>query len=281
MIHMLKLRLILHNFLPVFFVFCIFSSALAQDWVSDNDTGMMANQPPEAVQSEEIEWIDESQGIVFIELFSSQACVFCPQADRLFKSLLDQDNVMGISCHIDYFDVRESSLSRDFCTKRQNWYMEVLTAGPNYIPQMVMNGRHDVIGHKVDEVANILKNAKGDGVLLIEISVNEYGEGYVLSFPDIEKESSVETDVWLALYDRKHDLTIEDGRNKGKDMNYVHIVSTLENIGDWNGMVHEKIITPETGDAHEGFVVWVQDRTTGHIFASGEFIIHDDNSLQN
>ena len=59
--------------------------------------------PVPAVEQEQIPRLGKAP--VVVELFSSQACVFCPRADRLFADLLKQDNVIGLACHVDYFDV--------------------------------------------------------------------------------------------------------------------------------------------------------------------------------
>ena len=40
---------------------------------------------------------------VVVELFSTQGCMFCPVADRLFTDLRNRvPNVIGLSCHVDY-----------------------------------------------------------------------------------------------------------------------------------------------------------------------------------
>src|SRR5690606_6242302 len=96
---------------------------------------------------------------VIIELFSSQACAFCPRADRLLADLAQQVHVIALACHVDYFDVRSGALSQPFCSERQNWYMRALRGGPNYTPQMVVQGRYDAIGYDMPAVTHALRRA--------------------------------------------------------------------------------------------------------------------------
>ncbi|MCS6762525.1 MAG: DUF1223 domain-containing protein [Candidatus Devosia symbiotica] len=39
-----------------------------------------------------------------IELFTSQGCSSCPQADALLTSLAEQQDVVALAYHVDYWD---------------------------------------------------------------------------------------------------------------------------------------------------------------------------------
>ena len=138
------------------------------------------------------------QEFTVLELFSSQACVFCPKADELFAALITVPNIIGLSCHVDYFDVRVGSLSKPFCTARQSWYMQALGAGPNYTPQMIINGAHDVIGYKLDDVSLEIKKAQKNPPLRMDVVKAEGANNYKLSW----KEQAIPADnepaiLWL------------------------------------------------------------------------------------
>lgn len=271
MVQSINLRLIFSGFLAVFCAFLTISDAFSQPVNGKNGEDAPVKQPPGQVRQEEIPPLDLNQATVFIELFSSQACVFCPQADKLFAHFLEQSHILGISCHIDYFDVEQKSLSKPFCTERQNWYMDVLRAGPNYTPQMVMNGRYDVVGHKTEDIENTLKKAKKDGILPIGIKSGE-GKGFILSLPEIKTDKNSNITLWMVLYDKRHELNISGGRNRGKAMNYMNIADKLEDLGAWNGEAQEKILKLEFSNNHKGFVILAQDKSNGHILAVGDYI---------
>jgi hypothetical protein len=167
---------------------------------------------------------------IVVELFSSQACVFCPKADRLFADILEQENVIGLACHVDYFDVEVGALSKPFCSERQSWYMEKLFAGPNYTPQIVINGALDVIGYKFDEVINVLKKAKHSEVARMDVIESDALGTYkvVLPLDKIEKP-----------------------------------VGSTDNIGE------DVFVTPPMKEGHKGFAVLLQNMETGRILAVG------------
>lgn len=212
----------------------------------------------------------EARAAVFIELFSSQGCTFCPQADRLFADLLKQDDVIGIACHVDYFNVRNDDLARPFCTDRQKWYMQTLKTGPQYTPQMVVNGRYDVVGYKIDDVKETLEKARQERFFMLNIVPNPDANGsYDFVLPATELEEDTDMQIWLALYNKEQNLTITDGRNRGKSMQYVNIASGLHFLGSWDGRMETRQIKPDLKEGHGGFVIFIQDKNSGGIAALG------------
>ena len=221
--------------------------------------------PVEEVSEEELPALGKAP--IVVELFSSQACVFCPKADRLFADLLEQDNVIGLACHIDYFDVETGSLSKPFCTQRQTWYMEKLFAGPNYTPQMVINGALDVVAYKLENVVNALQKAETSAIEELDVSESDAKGTYkvILPFEDLEVPENYK--LWLALYDKPHELTIADGFNRGKKATYLNIVSEL---GNTENLGPEVFVTPPFKEQHAGFVVILQNIDSGKIHAVGK-----------
>lgn len=205
-------------------------------------------------------------GPVVVELFSSQACVFCPRADRLFADLVQQENVIGIACHVDYFDVAHGSLSRPFCTERQSRYMELTFAGPNYTPQMVINGAYDIPGYRYKAVAEALRKAAQPGVALLGLEEAGSAGTYRVILPE-GLAVSAGMRLWVALYDKPHVLTIAEGRNKGQQASYYHIVSVLGGTDRLQGDIY---VTPRIEAGHEGFVLILQDMDTGRILAAAQ-----------
>jgi hypothetical protein len=233
-------------------------------------------QKVESVQSEPLLNVSkagnseqENKAIVFLELFSSQACVFCPQADRLFSDLLEQSNIVGVSCHVDYFRVRKGSLAKPFCTDRQSWYMKTLGAGPNYTPQLVVNGHHDVVGYKIEKIVDTLKQAEQENLFILNIVPGEQKGMFNFMLPKTDLKNDQEAKIWLLVYDRPHVLNIADGHNLGKSMNYINIVSHIDDLGPWDGSAVNKNIIPVVGLKQKGFIVLVQDVKSGSILALG------------
>ena len=212
-----------------------------------------------------------SQGPVVIELFSSQACVFCPRADRLLLDLARQEHVIALACHVDYFDVRTGSLSQAFCSERQSWYMRTLHAGPNYTPQMVVQGVHDVVGYEIPDLTDALRLAATAVPPEIAISYDAAAKRYNLALPARKEDRNFR--LTLFVYDDDRDVIVSEGRNKGQKMKYVGIVSALQDLGVWNAMADDAMqIEVVRKDKQQGFVVLAQDEKTGEIGAAGKYV---------
>ncbi len=208
---------------------------------------------------------DHDGNVVVLELFSSQACVFCPRADRIFADIASQDNVIGLACHVDYFDVRNGSLAQEFCTARQQWYMDHVFNSPLYTPQLVMNGRTDVVGYRLEQVVDQLQKEHRDHVNVPLDVIYEADGTLVVTAPD-DASFPADHTVWVMLYDDVHDLVIAQGRNKGQRVRYHRIVSAVKDAGRFEKPMS---LDPDVKPGHAGAAVLVQDRVTGHILAAG------------
>ncbi|HTK83575.1 MAG TPA: DUF1223 domain-containing protein [Patescibacteria group bacterium] len=208
---------------------------------------------------------------VVVELFSSQACTFCPQADKLFGDLIKQPNVIGLACHVDYFDVHRGALSHPFCTERQTWYEEQLHLGPNYTPQLIMQGQIDAIGYKADVVDAAMKQAHETVIAPLKIESTQ-ADAFTLTLPaDWKVEQGTDTSLWLMLYDKPHEVKVAGGANRGQDVTYYNIVSAMKDAGTWPAGQPAMSVTPGLAAAHQGFVALLQNKTTGKILAAGKY----------
>lgn len=208
---------------------------------------------------------------VVIELFSSQACTFCPQADKMFGDLIRQSNVIGLACHVDYFDVHRGALSHPFCTERQTSYEEQLHLGPNYTPQIIMQGQIDAIGYKTDVVNAALKQAQGTVVAPLKIEPAQ-ADTFTLTLPsDWKVEQGSDTSLWLMLYDKPHEVKVAGGANRGQDITYYNIVSAMKDAGTWPAGQSAMSVMPGLAASHQGFAVLLQNKNTGKILAAGKY----------
>lgn len=210
-----------------------------------------------------------TQPPVVIELFSSQACTYCPPADRFLGQLIQQQGVIGLSCHVDYFDVKKGSLSKNFCTKRQTNYINALKVPAHYTPQMVVNGHYEVIGYEADKVSAAILKARAERMERLQI-VKAPDDTYVFNLPQKDLQGQ-EVHVWLAVFDKPHSKTIQDGGNRGKNVTYYNVVNSLTDIGKWNGMAQTRKVNPFLKPQNAGFAILIQNHKSGKIIGSGAY----------
>ncbi len=90
---------------------------------------------------------------VVLELFTSEGCSSCPPADAFLKQLDDAGRVnnveiIAIEEHVDYWDHlgwRDPFSSHDW-TARQEDYARSFGRDGIYTPQLVVNGRSELVG---------------------------------------------------------------------------------------------------------------------------------------
>ncbi len=252
-------------------LFCIFGVFLL--------AAAHAQDVPPAVPVAEVEAqaLPEA-GLVVLELFSSQACAFCPKADRLLGDLAQMGKVIALACHVDYFDVRQGSLAQSFCTERQKNYKLTLRSGPVYTPQLVINGSDDAVGYRLEEISEKMSLAAGQNIQEIAIRKSAAKEEFEIMVPAMEKIVAGQGghDVWLMALDRPHEFNIAEGGHKGTPMTYNNIVSKLESLGPYDGKINTIRIGQNFYKDQQGFVVLIQDQKTGRIIAAGQHILSAD-----
>src|SRR5215468_5472371 len=103
---------------------------------------------------------------ILIELFTSEGCDSCPPADTVLMRLAQLRQISGaeiivMSEHVDYWDYlgwKDPYSARQF-TDRQNDYARTLGAGNVYTPQMIIDGRYDVLGSSLRDVQETISRA--------------------------------------------------------------------------------------------------------------------------
>jgi hypothetical protein len=104
----------------------------------------------------------KTDGFALVELFTSEGCSSCPPADALVASLPKTypSGVFILSFHVDYWDRlgwKDPFSSADF-TQRQKQYGEVFRLNSIYTPQVVINGRTEMVGSDKDRIRNAIED---------------------------------------------------------------------------------------------------------------------------
>lgn len=247
-------------FITILAIFCGFSQNLMAQEIK------VQAVPPIEVESAVLPPL-EPTGLVVAELFSSQACLFCPKADEYLNELSEKKNVIALACHVDYYDVPEGSLAQPFCTQRQNQYSKTLRSGPKFTPQMVLNGSVFAIGHKREKVSRALNRVASKEISEIPIKLLDNGK-YRLDMPGVETGQYA---LWVALVEAPLTRKIAQGKNRGQEVEYKNIVSSLKSPSNWSGQEGPLDLSVELSDTQIRLAVFAQDQVSGHIVAAGQY----------
>lgn len=170
-------------------------------------SGQVTSKPP------------SNESFVVLELFTSQGCSSCPPADALLAEYAKSANtqVIPLSFHVDYWNRLgwTDPFSSYVNSERQQWYSRYLPKGSVYTPQLVVNGRYEVVGNNRRDVNRLVQqelSLKQTGKLStgkIEIGKNS------LSFHYNSSGISGAAILNIALIQKEATTQVQAGENEG------------------------------------------------------------------
>ena len=208
-----------------------------------------------------------AENSVVVELYTSQGCSSCPAADKVLKTLKDRPNVIALSLNVDYWDYLgwKDDLALPGNTVRQRKYAKMMRSRHVYTPQLMVDGKMDVIGSRRSQVDSAIASYSG---VKDEARVEASLEGDKISVaisPEVAK--SRDAVVWLVGFDSSIVKNVGGGENHGRSIEYSNVVREWREAGRWNGESAIKLnLTRPAGQS--GVAVIVQDGEVGGILGA-------------
>ena len=169
------------------------------------------------------------RGLQVIELFQSQGCSSCPPANANVMALADRPGVLTLSWQVTYWDYLgwKDSFAQAAFTARQHAYARALRHDGVFTPQVVVNGRGDVVGAARGEVEQALRRFdRGADTVSATLSA---GQGTVTG-------NSAASSVYLVRYDpRIVQIPIKVGENGGRTLPHRNVVREFALLGKFIG----------------------------------------------
>jgi hypothetical protein len=199
---------------------------------------------------------------VVLELFQSQGCSSCPPANANLNAIADRPDVLALSFGVTYWDQLgwKDTFATPAYTDRQRAYARGLHAQLG-TPQMVVEGREDLIGTDARELDAVLRRTRPatDATVTLSSGRVEIGAG---------QAPKAGADVWLVRYDpRVRQVAIQRGENNGKTLPHRDVVRELIRLGGWNG-ASVRFAAPSPTDPALRTAVLVQGKNGGPILAA-------------
>src|SRR5271156_251986 len=180
---------------------------------------------------------------VLVELFTSEGCSDCPPADALLEKLARSQPVSGaelvvLSEHVDYWDDagwRDPYSSHEY-SERQNAYAGQFNLDSVYTPQMVVDGRLELVGSDERRALAAIANAAKTAKLPVSISAVHLETPGVVSLhvnagqlPSSFATASAE--VWIAAADESDESHVSRGENAGRNLKHIAVLRSLTRAG--------------------------------------------------
>lgn len=196
---------------------------------------------------------------VVVELFTSQGCSSCPPADAFLAELARRDGVLALGFHISYWDRLgwKDPLSSPSSTDRQKAYARRLSGGQVYTPQMVVDGKDEMVGSDRAAVLAALPAAQPGAIAPVSFAADRrsvaIGDGIG------------QGEVVLVRFLRHRTTEVAAGENAGRALSDTNGVESLTTLGAWDGSKREFPI--EAPAAGEGLAILVQ-APDGHMLGA-------------
>ncbi|OQP57223.1 hypothetical protein A3860_11745 [Niastella vici] len=213
-----------------------------------------------------------------IELFTSEGCSSCPPADELAARIgreFDQE-VYVLAFHVDYWNYLgwKDAFSQPAFTSRQQKYGAHFKLNSIYTPQMIVNGKTELVGSNESLLRKTLKKE-------LELSMTSVIH---LSIDTIEKrnltvayktERTENEILHIALVQRQAVTNVQRGENAGRQLHHVNIVRELKSVllhGPASGTI--RLTIPDRLSSNEVAVIaFTQDENSMAITGAGELAI--------
>jgi hypothetical protein len=213
-----------------------------------------------------------TQPVVVLELFTSQGCSSCPPADKAMQDLTQQaahsgQAVYSLSFHVDYWNRLgwQDPFSSKLFTDRQRQYDRSLNT-QTYTPQLVINGRQDIIGGqrgRIEQAIQTIQKQPVSAFVGVDGSVVRDAKQVTVKY---ELSAMGPYRVNVALVQKEARTAVRNGENGGRTLVNSNVVRQFKTI-DESGTSGSAVLPLPTGLTTDqtAVLVYVQRIDNGQV----------------
>jgi hypothetical protein len=215
---------------------------------------------------------------VLVELFTSEGCSSCPPADALLMDLDLRQPVAGAEVvalgeHVDYWNGlgwKDRFSSADY-TQRQDRYAARFHLDSAYTPQMVVNGRTELVGNDTSRATAAIAGAAQRRDSQPGIAISAAGNAVDVN---ITNAGPHPLDVLLAITESDLSTQVGRGENHGRLLRHTAVVRDLRKIGKTSSGQFaarpQLVLKPDWRHDKLRAVVFLQDPSTLEITGAAQ-----------
>ena len=211
---------------------------------------------------------------VIVELFTSEGCSSCPAANAVLDRLARDQPVAGaeviaLELHVDYWNSLgwADPFSSAAFSDRQRAYAEGSGQRGVYTPQMVVDGRRELVGSDERGARDAIAEAARAPALRVQIV--RRGDDLEIQVGDAADPRPADpSGVWLALTEDGLSTRVPRGENAGATLAHGPVVRELRRVGSiaagTRGVVTVKDVAVKLDRS------WIRDRVRAAVLVQRE-----------
>ena len=211
----------------------------------------------------------KNKQFALVELYTSESCSSCPPAERLTSeirrmALAKRLNIFCVSFHVDYFDGGNWSdgFSDARFSARQRAYEYKRFSGYYYTPQMIVNGKVQMLGHNRASAFNAInRSLKLPAAAAVSVrQVKKTAGAIAVNACTMGKFENAA--LCVALVENGVRRRINGGENKGRMLAMDNVVLDFQSVNLTGSLGHEFTFvlesSPGAANRSLGAVAFVQ-----------------------
>jgi hypothetical protein len=213
----------------------------------------------------------DAKGFAVIELFTSEGCSSCPPADELVAKIEKENQdkpVYILAFHVDYWNRlgwKDQFSSADF-SKRQSEYAKYLNLQGVYTPQIVVNGKTELVGSQEGTLRNAIRTSlqktSKTQIALNVSNIDQKQAGLKYTVEGADKNTVLQ----IAVLEKAATSKVERGENGGRTLSHVQIVRTLQQVTLAGNDGSANVALPTGFDAKNWEIIgFLQNRKNGAV----------------
>lgn len=215
---------------------------------------------------------------VLVELFTAEGCSSCPPADLLLGRLEREQpvpaaNIIVLEEHVDYWENGgwHDRFSSSQYTQRQKSYASLLKIENVYTPEMVVDGSVQFLGNDPAKALHSITEAARTPKIALSVTAPVLDGNHIGFCVSATSASPLpKGDLYAVLVDNTASTDVHGGENKGRHLDHVSVVRSLQRIGKLEKIgsgpqVFQIKVPSDANLADMSLIVFAQDPDQGPI----------------
>jgi hypothetical protein len=224
-------------------------------------------------------------GAIIVELFTSEGCSSCPPADNLLqqisgKTTKDGRRIITLSEHVTYWNHLgwSDTFSNDVYTQRQEGYGRRFSLDSVYTPQMVIDGREQLVGNDWKGLERLLNQEhERQPIRTRIIAVDHQGDDLLVAYSLIGRLPGAGANLVAVIVDDEDKSNVARGENSGRILTHVSVTRSIKRFQATASSSDQQLKVPflQLGSGspkqNRHLIFFAQEKGQGRVLGADDF----------